>query len=610
MENNNEEVIIKCENLKFTYAGAKQPALCGVNLEVKRGEFLSVVGHNGSGKSTLARLLNGLLEAESGKINVLGMDISEGNNAVEIRKSVGMVFQNPDNQTVASIVEDDVAFGPENIGVEREEIGRRIDWALDAVGMWDFKEATPSRLSGGQKQRIAVAGVLAMKPQILILDESTAMLDPKGRREVTDVICRLNKEEGMTVILITHFMEEALLADRCIVMNKGEIVLSGTPEKIFESGDELETYNLALPRISKIAKNLRAAGMEISDVLRPDELAEEISKNFGKCGISGGQLQKNFQNNDIKSGEWDIEIKDLTFTYSKKSPFAAKALKGVDLSIKEGEFFGIIGHTGSGKSTLIQHLNALIKLPQAEKKYRKPKAKNGMPPPVISSISVGQFDLGNKKCNFKELRSSVGMVFQYPEYQLFADSVFADVAFGLKNFKKGLSDEEIEKAVKESLEVVGLDYDEVKDKSPFDLSGGQKRRVAIAGVIVTKPKILVLDEPAAGLDPKGKDEIMTLLHKLHREWCKTVIIVSHDMDEVADNCTKAAVLSDGKIFACDCPEKLFARSNELISLGLDIPLTAKILNCLKKSGIEVQSDCTVEGFSNAVIELYGGGRNA
>lgn len=610
MDTDNQDCIIRCENLKFTYAGSKQPALCGVNLEVKRGEFLSVVGHNGSGKSTLARLLNGLLEAESGKVTVLGMDISEGKNAVEIRKSVGMVFQNPDNQTVASIVEDDVAFGPENIGIEREEIGRRIEWALDAVGMTEFREATPARLSGGQKQRIAIAGVLAMKPQILILDESTAMLDPKGRREVTDVVCRLNKEEGMTVILITHFMEEALLADRCVVMNRGEVVLSGTPEHIFESGEELETYNLALPRISKIAQNLRLAGMEICNLLRPEELAEEISKNFVNRGIVGGQFKENTRTDDIKEGEWDIKIKDLVYTYSKKSPFASKALKGVNLTIKEGEFFGIIGHTGSGKSTLIQHLNALIKLPQAEKRYRKPKVKKGQPAPVISSISVGQFDLGNKKCNFQELRASVGMVFQYPEYQLFADSVFADVAFGLKNFKKGLSDEEIERAVKESLEVVGLDYEEVKDKSPFDLSGGQKRRVAIAGVIVTKPHILVLDEPAAGLDPKGKDEIMALLHKLHREWCKTVIIVSHDMDEVADNCTQVAVLSDGKIFACDRPENLFARSDELISLGLDIPLTAKISKCLSERGIEVKSDCTVEGFSEAVVELYGGGRNA
>ena len=591
--------VIVCKNLKFTYPGAASAALNGVDVTVRRGEFLSVIGHNGSGKSTLARLLNGLLEADEGTINVLGMDISEGKNATEIRKRVGIVFQNPDNQMVASIVEDDVAFGPENIGVEREEIGRRIDWALSAVGMEKYRHSTPTRLSGGQKQRIAVAGVLAIKPDIIILDESTAMLDPKGRREVIEVVKRLNKEEGMTVILITHFMEEALIADRTVVMNRGEIVLQGTPEEIFKNGEKLETFNLSLPRISVIAENLRAAGMEINDVLRPEELAGEIIKNFEKRGIYGGQSSKSEPKTQETGHEWDIDVKNLTFTYSKKSPFATKALKGINLQIDDGEFFGIIGHTGSGKSTLIQHFNALIKLP-------KPDKKNTVNP----SISVGQFDLSSKKCDFKALRASVGMVFQYPEYQLFAESVFQDVAFGLKNFKKGLTEKEIEEAVKQSLEIVGLDYADVKDKSPFDLSGGQKRRVAIAGVIVTKPHILILDEPAAGLDPKGKNEIMELLHTIHREWCKTVIIVSHDMDEVAENCTKVAVISDGEAFACDSPSKLFRRADELTALGLDIPLTAKISRLLAQHNIIIESDCTVKDFSDKIIEVYGGSYNA
>jgi energy-coupling factor transport system ATP-binding protein len=610
------ENIIECENVIFSYPDSPVFALNCVSLSVKKGEFLSVIGHNGSGKSTLARLLNGLLEADAGKITVLGMDVSEGKNAVEIRKHVGVVFQNPDNQMVASIVEDDVAFGPENIGIERDEIGRRIEWALNAVGMENYRTATPTRLSGGQKQRIAVAGVLAIKPDVIILDESTAMLDPKGRKEVIEVVRRLNKEEGMTVILITHFMEEALLADRTIVMNKGEIALQGTPEEIFESGSALETFGLSLPRISVISQNLRGVGMTIKDVLRPEELAGEIVKNFNYRGIYRGQSSEYEPTKKEKPHEWDVDIKDLTFTYSKKSPFAAKALKGVDLHIDEGEFFGIIGHTGSGKSTLIQHLNALIKLPQAQKRYRKKKPKKGCPASVISSISVGQFDLGSKKCDFKALRASVGMVFQYPEYQLFAESVFADVAFGLKNFKKNLTKEEIEQAVKQSLEIVGLDYEEVKDKSPFDLSGGQKRRVAIAGVIVTKPQILILDEPAAGLDPKGKNEIMELLHKLHNEWCKTVIIVSHDMDEVADNCTEAAVISDGTVFACDAPPRIFRRADELSALGLDVPLTSKISAELKKQGFDIDSDCTVDGFSSKVIEVFnskesgGGEQNA
>lgn len=607
-----EEYVIECENIKFSYPGSGTYAVNNVSFKVKKGEFLSVIGHNGSGKSTLARLLNGLLEADGGKISVLGMDVTEGKNALEIRKHVGIVFQNPDNQMVASIVEDDIAFGPENIGIEREEIGRRIEWALGAVGMLDYRASTPTRLSGGQKQRIAVAGVLAVKPDILILDESTAMLDPKGRREVIDVVKKLNKEEGMTIILITHFMEEALLADRTIVMNRGEIAIEGTPEQIFESGETLETFNLALPRISVISGNLRSAGMEIDDVLRPEELAAQIVKNYRNRGIFGGQSSEATKKTVESAHEWDIDIKDLTFTYSKKSPFATKALKGINLHIDEGEFFGIIGHTGSGKSTLVQHLNALIKLPTAEKKYRAKKPKKGQPAPVISSISVGQFNLGDKKCDFKALRAAVGMVFQYPEFQLFAESVFADVAFGLKNFDKTLSAEQIEQAVRESIRMVGLDYEEIKDKSPFDLSGGQKRRVAIAGVIVTKPHVLILDEPAAGLDPRGKSEIMELLHKIHREWCKTVIIVSHDMDEVADNCTKAAVISEGSVFACDAPSRIFKRAEELTALGLDVPLTSKISNELAKSGYKVDSDCTVRDFSDKAIEIFtgGGGANA
>lgn len=602
------DFVIECENVKFSYPDSGVYAVNGVSFKLKKGEFLSVIGHNGSGKSTLARLLNGLLDADNGKICVLGMDIAEGKNAVEIRKHVGVVFQNPDNQMVASIVEDDIAFGPENIGVPREEIGERIGWALNAVGMEEFRASTPARLSGGQKQRIAVAGVLAIKPDVLILDESTAMLDPKGRREVIEVVKKLNEEEGMTIILITHFMEEALLADRTIVMNRGEIALEGTPEEIFTSGETLETFNLSLPRTSVISQNLRKAGMDIKDVLHPEELAEEIYKNFVNCGMYGGKSSICREKSVENGHEWDIDVKDLTFTYSKKSPFATKALKGVNLHIDEGEFFGIIGHTGSGKSTLVQHLNALIKLPQAQKRYKKPKAKKGRPTPVISSISVGQFDLGSRKCDFKALRASVGMVFQYPEYQLFAESVFADVAFGLKNFKKGISKEEIEEAVRQSIEIVGLNYEEVKDKSPFDLSGGQKRRAAIAGVIVTKPQVLILDEPAAGLDPKGKNEIMELLHKLHREWCKTIIIVSHDMDEVADNCTRACVIANGQVFACDAPYKIFKRTDELKALGLDVPLTSKIAQSLAAKGIIIDSDCTVSDFSDKVIEVYNRGK--
>ena len=269
------------ENVKYSYTeNGKRFAVNGVTLSIEEGEFVAVLGRNGSGKSTLAKLINALLTPVSGKVEVFGMDTSDNKKTFEIRKNAGMVFQNPDNQMVASIVEDDVAFGPENIGVPRAEIGERIGFALKAVGMEEYRTSTPTRLSGGQKQRIAIAGVLAIKPKIMILDESTAMLDPKGRREVMDVIKRLNKEEKMTVILITHFMDEALEADRAIVMNDGQIVMQGTPEEIFRRSDELEIYNLALPRAAAIAKKLSAGGMPVATAFDAETVAEEICESL------------------------------------------------------------------------------------------------------------------------------------------------------------------------------------------------------------------------------------------------------------------------------------------------------------------------------------------
>ena len=604
------DVAVEFSHVNFSYDEQSAPALTDLSLEVKKGEFLAVIGHNGSGKSTLARLINGLLLPDSGTVSVFGLKTSDGKNPIKIRKRAGIVFQNPDNQMVASIVEDDVAFGPENLGVPREEIGKRIEWALKSVGMEAFRESTPSRLSGGQKQRIAIAGVLAIKPDIIILDESTAMLDPKGRREVMSVVARLNKEEGMTVILITHFMEEALLADRLVVLNRGQLVMQGTPAEIFLHSERLEAYNLSLPRIGRICKSLQKAGIPVADCLSPEVLAEEIASAAEKMGANSHSAAYIPQAIKENSHEWDIDISNLTFTYSAKSPFASRALKGINLHIGEGQFFGIIGHTGSGKSTLVQHLNALIKLPQAQKHYHAKKPKKGQPAPVNPAISVGQFNLADKKCNFLKLRESVGMVFQYPEYQLFAETVFDDVAFGLKNFRKGISAEDTEAAVRAAIEMVGLSYEDVKGKSPFDLSGGQKRRVAIAGVIVTRPHILILDEPAAGLDPLGKQEIMDLLHKIHREWCSTVIIVSHDMDEIADNCTMAAVISDGIVADCAEPRVLFRKAEELTSLGLDIPLTAKAAARLSELGYSVDTDFTCEDFSQKVISMFGGESNA
>ncbi|MCI7529882.1 MAG: energy-coupling factor transporter ATPase [Christensenellaceae bacterium] len=268
--------IIKVENVTYAYKqyeSAPLEALKGITLSINEGEFVALVGANGSGKSTLAKHLNGLLVPKSGDVFVFGHNTRDDKNIYEIRKNVGVVFQNPDNQMVANIVEDDVAFGPENLGVPRDEIERRITWALDVVNMTEYRHSTPHNMSGGQKQRIAIAGVLAMKPRVLVLDESTSMLDPEGRREVMDVVKKLNEEEGITVVHITHHMDEVVNCDRVIVMDKGRIVLQDTPKALFKR--DVSQYKLTLPLINQIADRLKSEGViGDDDVMCAEDLVD------------------------------------------------------------------------------------------------------------------------------------------------------------------------------------------------------------------------------------------------------------------------------------------------------------------------------------------------
>ncbi len=273
--------IIEINDVYYTYGkDTESPtkAVRGVSLNVDEGEFVAVVGHNGSGKSTLARLMNGLITPDNGSVKVNGLSTSDDKNLFDVRKTVGVVFQNPDNQMVATIIEDDVAFGPENLGLPSEEIRERVDWALKSVGMYEHRGGTPFRLSGGQKQRLAIAGVLAIKPRVMVLDESTSMLDPDGRAEVLEVVRRLNREEKMSVVMITHFMEEALLADRIVVMDKGQIAMEGGKE-IFEREDELTAMGLTVPVATRVAHALIKRGVPIdSGVTTAEELIDKLCR--------------------------------------------------------------------------------------------------------------------------------------------------------------------------------------------------------------------------------------------------------------------------------------------------------------------------------------------
>ncbi len=272
--------IIKVNNITHTYGEGEtaKKALDGVSLNIFQGEFVAILGHNGSGKSTLARHLNALLLPSSGDVEVFGYNSKENKTLFEIRKSVGMVFQNPDNQMIATIVEDDIAFGPENIGLPREEIISRVDFALKAVDMEKFRTSTPFKLSGGQKQRIAIAGVVALKPKVIILDESTAMLDPRGRKEVLNVMMSLRKKENISIVLITHFMDEALKADKVVVMDGGKITLVGKPQEVFKNVEKIEEASLKLPRAQKLCENLKELGIDIGEAISEEELLEGICK--------------------------------------------------------------------------------------------------------------------------------------------------------------------------------------------------------------------------------------------------------------------------------------------------------------------------------------------
>ena len=276
-----EGAVIKVDNVSYDYRSGEHVSrgVRGVSLVVNRGEFVVLLGHNGSGKSTLAKLLNGFVVPDEGTVTVEGIDTRDNERIYELRAKVGMVFQNADNQMVASVIENDIAFGPENLGVPREEIEKRITWALDAVNMSEHRKRSPNKLSGGQKQRIAIAAILAMYPDVLILDESTAMLDPKGRAEIMETIQRLNKEKGLTVILITHYMDEAIAADKIFVMNEGRVTAEGTPREVFSATDKIAEAKLELPVASKISAELRRAGLDIPFALTDEELTE------GLCGL-------------------------------------------------------------------------------------------------------------------------------------------------------------------------------------------------------------------------------------------------------------------------------------------------------------------------------------
>ncbi|MBQ7835020.1 MAG: energy-coupling factor transporter ATPase [Ruminiclostridium sp.] len=580
--------IIEVKDLEFEYKNYddegnetdSSKVLKGINLTIPNGQFVAVLGHNGCGKSTLAKHLNGILTATSGTVIINGMNAADDDKIFDIRQHVGMVFQNPDNQLVATLVEEDVAFALENLGVPQDEIRRRVDEALKTVSMYDYREHSPHQLSGGQKQRVAIAGILAMRPDCIVLDEPTAMLDPKGRREVMKTIKLLNSQ-GVTIVLITHYMDEAAQAQRVVVMNDGKIIMDDEPRKIFSRVEELKACALDVPQVTELMHELKKSGIDVSEeILNEEEAAEELIR----AGLSGKiTAPAKAENCKAENGETAAEVKNLVYKYSVGTPFESTAVDNVSLKVEKGSFIGVIGHTGSGKSTLIQHLNGLLK-------------------PTSGEILINGKNIWDKDTDIRAVRFMAGLVFQYSEYQLFEETVYRDIAYGPKNM--GLSDEEIDKRVRSAAKSMGLS-DELLERSPFDLSGGQKRRAALAGVIAMEPEILILDEPAAGLDPKGRDKVLDEIYDYHKDSGTTILLVSHSMEDIVKYADKVLVINRGRLFCYEDTDVVFSRAREIKQVGLDIPQITKLSHLLAEKGIDLGEDVyTTERAKERILTLF------
>ena len=547
--------MIRAEQVRFQYKKwdvdgnviATEEILKGVDITIKKGEFIALLGRNGSGKTTFSKQLNAILRPSEGTVTVDEMGTKDADKLYDIRQRVGMVFQNPDNQMVAASVEEEVAFGPENLGMESDTIVARVKQALEQVRMWKRRKTAPNHLSGGQKQRIAIAGILAMHPDYIVLDEPTAMLDPKGRKEVMEALQRLNQEQEMTVILITHDMEEAALASRVILLADGQMRFDGRPEKFFGADVLLAEMGMEAPLSYRVQQAMGSAA----------NLQSGAGEKRDKCKIDALDIFE--KDKDL------LSLQHVSYIYSPGTAYEKVALDDVSLSLGKGEIVGLAGHTGSGKSTMIQLLNGLLK-------------------PTGGTVTFEGKDIHAKGYSGNYLRSRVGMVFQYPEHQMICDTVWEDVAFGPG--KQGLTEEACNARVEEALRFVDLP-EKYYQASPLQLSGGQKRRVAIAGVLAMHPEYIILDEPAAGLDAEGKREIFDRIRRMSREQGIGVLLVSHSMEDLAEYADRIIVLDDGKKILDDRPAQVFAKRETLADCGLDVPETVKLADKLRANGYQI-----------------------
>lgn len=563
-------------------------ALRGVSLDLLPGEFVAIVGANGSGKTTLARHFNALLLPSRGQVRVAGLDPGDRASWPAIRSQVAMVFQRPEDQIVATTVEDDVAFGPENLGLATDEIQERTRWALETVGMWALRHRPPHFLSVGQQQRVAIAGALAMRPRCLVLDEATAMLDPVSRREVLALLQRLHAQ-GTTVVLITHWMREAALAERVVALSEGRVAYDGPPRRFFADEDGLASLGLEAPPLADLASRLarRWPGFP-ADLLSLDELVEALLPRLprGSAPVPHPDPSSDTDRQPV------VAVRDLCHEYLAGTPLATVALEGVDLEVHAGEVVALLGPTGSGKSTLLQHVAGLLR-------------------PTAGQVLVAGRDTGDPRVERRFICEQVGMLFQRPDEQLFETYVGDDVAFGPRQL--GLGREAVRERVRWAMDTVGLPFDAYKDRFTQSLSGGEQRKAALAGVLALRPRVLLLDEPTSGLDPQARHNLLAVLRRLNQEEGVTLVVATHSMEDVAALAHRVVVLDGGQVVASasappGCtPRHLFQDPGFLTDHGLDVPEITALMHRLRAAGAAVPVDVLTADEAVAVLAGLGVG---
>ncbi len=599
--------MLEVDAVTFRYSAEEDvpPALNDVNLRIDAGETVAIIGHNGSGKSTLAKLFAAILRPTSGTVLVDGLSTGvihhapTGEDLWTIRQRVGIVFQNPDDQLVANTVIDEIAFGPENLGLPRFEIEERVQEAMTLLELESYAQMSVSELSVGQKQRVAIAGILAMRPRYLLLDEPTTMISGHTARQLLETVRRLSAERGITVIHITHFMHEVSAFKRIIVMDEGRVLMDGTPGDIFARADELRAIGLDVPLVTTLGQHLRTQGWtNLPDVvLSTDQLSDHTTLIAPADPINivdsqsiapieprnsvGADLSRPspiyrpdrdspMQGNDSIGAPFIatesvgsnginpsslFELKNQSHTYLRGTPFAVQALNGLSLSIIAGQTTAIVGPTKSGKSTVVDILAGLIR-------------------PTAGTFFFNGTDVGAPSFDIERIRSIVGVVFQSPESQIFEDTVGKDVSFGPRRKKLPLA--ESRRLVQESLEAVGLPYEDFRSRYTYALSGGQKRRVAIAGVLALQPKIIIFDEPTAGLDPRGRRELLALIARFKQQQGLTIIYTSSGLDDVIGLADTIYILDQGRTVLSGTPREILQHADQLTTLDVALPEAAQV----------------------------------